>query len=42
VHGKRRIVEPTRLLTAQELADRVCGHFGCQHEAHLALPDHQD
>lgn len=41
VHGKRRIVEPARLLTAQEVADRVCGHFGCEHEAHLTLTDHQ-
>jgi len=24
VHGKRTVVEPERLLTAQELADRVC------------------
>ena len=42
VHGKRHIVEPARLLTAQELAGRVCRDFGCQHEAHLALTDHQD
>jgi hypothetical protein len=41
VHGKRDVVEPARLLTAQELADRVCGHFGCQHEAHLALTHQQ-
>lgn len=35
VHGKRKVVEPARLLTALELADRVCTHFGCQHESHL-------
>jgi transposase len=29
VHGKRAIVEPARLLSAQEVADRVCAHFGC-------------
>src|SRR5450759_66982 len=29
VHGKRAIVEPTRLLTAQELRQRVCDYFGC-------------
>ena len=29
VHGKRRVVEPARLLTARELADRVCAAFGC-------------
>ena len=36
VHGKRNIVEPARLLTAQEVAERVCAHFGCDHESHLA------
>ena len=39
VHGKRAIVEPARLLSAQELADRVCAHFGCSHDPHLAIPD---
>jgi hypothetical protein len=39
VHGKRAIVEPARLLSAQEVADRVCAHFGCCHDAHLAIPD---
>jgi hypothetical protein len=39
VHGKRAILEPTRLLSAQEVADRVCAHFGCSHDAHLAIPD---
>nr|WP_244422423.1 transposase [Ktedonobacter racemifer] len=29
VHGKRAIVEPTRLLTASELKQRVCDYFGC-------------
>lgn len=29
VHGKRAIVEPARLLTAQELKRRVCEYFGC-------------
>jgi transposase len=38
-HGKRKIVEPARLLTAQELADRVCAHFGCRHEPHLAVAE---
>ena len=41
VHGKRNVVEPARLLTAQELANRVCAHFGCQHESHLVLTDQQ-
>ena len=39
VHAKRKLVEPDRLLTAQELADRVCDHFGCQHDHHLAIPE---
>jgi hypothetical protein len=39
VHGKRAIVEPARLLSAQEVADRVCAYLGCSHEPHLAIPD---
>jgi transposase len=39
MHGKRKIVEPARLLTAQELADRVYAHFGCVHEPHLAVTE---
>jgi DDE superfamily endonuclease len=39
VHGKRNIVEPARLLTAQEVADRVCAHFDCDHEPHLTLTE---
>jgi transposase len=38
VHGKRRVVEPARLLSAHELADRVCAAFQCPHEPHLSLP----
>ncbi len=30
VHGKRAIVEPARLLTAEVLIQRVCDHFGCE------------
>jgi transposase len=37
VHGKRRVVEPARLLTAEEIAARVCATFGCVHEPHLTL-----
>jgi hypothetical protein len=36
VHGKRAIVEPARLLTAQEVERRVCDYFGCQLVDHLA------
>jgi hypothetical protein len=39
VHAKRKVVEPDRLLGAQELADRVCAHFHCQHDAHLAVTE---
>jgi transposase len=39
-HGKRRVVEPARVLTAHELADRVCAAFGCAHEPHLAISDY--
>lgn len=35
MHGKRRIVEPARLLTADEIAERVCACFGCAHEPYL-------
>ena len=38
VHGKRAIVEPTRLLSAHEIAERVCAHFGCSHEPTLLFP----
>jgi transposase len=39
-HGKRRVVEPTALLTAHQLADRVCAAFGCPHEPHLTISDY--
>ena len=38
IHGKRKVVEPERLLDANELADRVCGAFGCTHDPHLSIP----
>ena len=37
-HGKRRVVEPARLLSADELIDRVCAAFDCDHAPHLAIP----
>jgi transposase len=37
-HGKRRIVEPARLLTARELEERVCAALACPLTDHLALP----
>jgi transposase len=39
VHSKRAIVEPTRLLTAHEVAERVCAYHHCPHEPHLSLPE---
>lgn len=36
VHGKRAIVEPARLLMAQELKQRVCDYFGCEQTEPLA------
>lgn len=39
VHGKCRIVEPGRTLSADELAERVCAAFDCPHEDHLAIPE---
>jgi transposase len=42
VHGKRAVVEPARLLSARELAERVCAYFHCPYEPHLALPISND
>jgi hypothetical protein len=38
VHGKRRVAEPARLLTATELEHRVCAAFACPLSDHLAIP----
>lgn len=38
VHGKRRVVEADGLLTADQLATRVCDAYGCPHEPHLVMP----
>ena len=38
-HGKRAVLEPARILTVQELADRVCAYYGCPHDAHLAISE---
>jgi hypothetical protein len=37
-HGKRRVVEPARLLTAAELRARVCAAFDCPGEELLGRP----
>jgi hypothetical protein len=39
IHGKRRVVEPERLLTSQELAGRVCTAFDCRYEPHLPIAE---
>jgi hypothetical protein len=39
VHGKRAIVEPERLLTAQEVETRACGYYGCSQQQHLQQTD---
>jgi transposase len=39
VHAKRRVLEADRLLTIDELADRVSDAYGCPHEPHLAIPE---
>jgi hypothetical protein len=36
VHGKREESEPEEF--ADELADRVCGVFGCANDPHLSIP----
>jgi hypothetical protein len=38
VHGKRKVVEFDGLLGSHELAERVCGVFGCPHYEHLSVP----
>jgi hypothetical protein len=39
VHPKRKVVEPDRLLSAQELAARVCDASDCPYHAHLPIPE---
>jgi DDE superfamily endonuclease len=39
VHAKRNVVECDGLLTARQLAERVCAYFGCSYEAHLRIPE---
>ena len=39
VHGKRKISEADRILSADELEARVCAYYGCSREAHLAMPE---
>jgi len=39
VHGKKRIAEPDRTLSAQEVAERVCTALNCHYEPHLSIPE---
>ena len=39
MHGKRAIVETNGLLSAKQLTERVCSHFGCSQEPPLSLPE---
>ena len=39
VHPQRRVVEPDRLLPAQELAARVCDALDGPYPAHLSIPE---
>jgi|SRR5579884_338458 len=39
IHGKRAVVEPNGLLTATQLAERICAYFHCSYEAHLSIPE---
>lgn len=39
IHTQRKIVEPTRLLTAREFEERVCEALHCPREHHLTIPD---
>lgn len=37
VHGKRRVLEADRVVSADEIEQRVCASFGCSRESHLAI-----
>jgi transposase len=37
VHGKRRVLEAKRVLTADELEQRICATFNCPKEDHLTI-----
>lgn len=39
MHGKRAVAEPDGLLSPEELERRICAHYGCNMEPHLALPE---
>ena len=39
VHGKRAIVEPDRLLSAQEIMDRVYTYYGCAEDVKQVISE---
>jgi hypothetical protein len=39
VHGKRKVAEADRLLSAEEMAARMHAVFGCPREPHLRIPE---
>ncbi len=39
VHGKRNVVEADGLLSAKQLAERVCAYYGTPYESHLVIPE---
>ncbi|WP_236601816.1 hypothetical protein [Ktedonobacter sp. SOSP1-52] len=39
VHGKRNVVERDGVLSAHQLASRVCAYYGCSYEPHLTLSE---
>ena len=39
VHGKRQVVERDGVLSAHQLAERICAYFGCSYEPHLVIPN---
>ena len=40
VHGKRRVLEPDRVLSAAELEERVYAAYGCHPEPHLTITEY--
>ena len=38
-HTKRRVIEPERLLSARELAERVCDALDCTYHEHTPIPE---
>jgi transposase len=38
VHGKRKVSEADRVLSADELEARVCAYYGCSRQPHLLMP----